>query len=327
MKQKRVGVLGATGLIGRHLIKALLSRPDVVLDGIVGSPLSVNRLYRDVWLEKEERLQTHYAPNWVALPVPDGLPLVWVGSIDALLRNPPDVVISMVPDRAGPIEDIILERGVQVISNSPYRRLSMDVPLLIPPIGDMPNLSQYIKIPNCTTIGIGMALHPIRSIIQSCPVVITTCQSVSGRGDSVYSNQQLRHLIPLTHAEESTEDYITNELSRLFPELLISVRANRIPVVLGHWVDITIVDVRDPLLLRQKWMEASTSLPIQFIEKLTPDHLDETNVLIGNLTIENRVVRCSVLVHNIMRGAVLPLLSILDSVSGIWGPNVPISLD
>ncbi|NDD66467.1 hypothetical protein EBZ35_02300 [bacterium] len=308
----RVAIVGATGLVGRHFIHHLASYPHITVSHLVGSPQSLHRSFHEVWQEKEARLVAHYAPHWAPLPAPDWLPPQSIGSIRDIIADPPDVVVSSIPDRAGDLEDLIERQHIPIVSNSPHRRLDPRVILTASP-SSSPSAHAMTKIPNCSTIALSLSLAPVLPLIDPFPMIISTFQSLSGRGDALYPHDQLRHLIPLRHADESTESHIMMELNRLFPSLRVSVSAHRIPAVVGHWIDVAVPHPLDRSSLIAMWDAAAATQPIRYVPTLHPAALDPYHVLIGNLTCHQGVTRWSILIHNIMRGAVLPLF---DSVPG-----------
>lgn len=312
MNSTRVAIVGATGLVGRHLIHHLSDYPHITISHVVGSPQSLNRPFREVWQEKESRLTAHYAPHWVPLPYPDWLPIQVIGSIRDIIASPPDLVISSIPARAGELEGLIERQLIPMVSNSPHRRLDPRVILTARPSAP-PSIQAVIKIPNCSTIALSLSLAPILSLIEPFPIIVSTFQSLSGRGDALYPHDDMRHLIPLRQSDEAIESHIIMELNRLLPSLQVSVSAHRIPAVVGHWLDIAVPHPLDRSSLVGRWEAAAATQPIRYVSELHPRELDPYHVLIGNLTCHQGVTRWSILIHNIMRGAVLPLI---ESVPG-----------
>jgi len=310
----RVAIVGATGLVGRHLIHHLSNYPHITISHLVGSPQSLNRSFREVWQEKESRLTAHYAPHWVPLPFPDWLHPQPIGSVRDIIANPPDVVISSIPKRAGELEDLIERQQIPLVSNSPHRRLDPRVVLTAAP-SSPPSAHVMTKIPNCSTIALSLALSPIMTLIEPFPVIVSTFQALSGRGDAVYPQDVMTHVIPLRQSDEAIEDHITMELNRLHPTLQLSVSAHRIPAVVGHWFDIAVPHPLDVSTLMSLWQAAALTQPIRVEAVLNPQSLSPHHVLIGNLICQQGVTRWSVLIHNIMRGAVLPLIESLPMPS------------
>jgi aspartate-semialdehyde dehydrogenase len=140
------------------------------------------------------------------------------------------------------------------------------VPLVVPEINpeDLRNHKGIIASPNCTTIGLVMALKPLQDLTPMSRVIVTTMQAVSGTGKEaieeleqqvqswqqgergelqhdVYKRQIAFNVLP--YAETFTENgYSTEELKLSaetrkimgLPELPVSMTCTRVPVFVGH---------------------------------------------------------------------------------------------
>lgn len=156
--------------------------------------------------------------------------------------------------------------GAVVIDKSSTWRMDPNVPLVVPEINaeDLRGHKGIIASPNCTTIGLVMALKPLQDLTPMSRVIVTTMQAVSGTGkeaiaeleNQVQSWQQgekgeLAHDIykrqiafnVLPYAETFTENgYSTEELKLSaetrkimgLPELPVSMTCTRVPVFVGH---------------------------------------------------------------------------------------------
>src|SRR5712692_7808556 len=115
----RVGILGATGVVGQRFIQLLEDHPQFQVTALAASDRSQGKAYAAacVWRlpgEMPERVKT--------IPVRPCSP-----PLDC------DVVFSSLPgDVAGQAEEVFARAGYPVISNSSSHRMDSDVPLLIP---------------------------------------------------------------------------------------------------------------------------------------------------------------------------------------------------
>ncbi len=240
---RKVGVLGATGMVGRRLARLLLHHPSFTLERVVGSDAAVGVAYRDVWESKEAALQEHYGRFWRAYSFPDELQGLRVTSFEELLASDCEVVFSSIPDRASELEERLLRSGRTVFSNSPYRRFDPDVDLVVPEVNAHAiGASRLIKNPNCVTSGLVIVLAALEARYGLREVVVTTYQSLSGRGDAKYAPELVHaNIYPLHASAEGTEGYIRREVKKIvggsFP---ISVTCNRTFVQEGHFVEVRV---------------------------------------------------------------------------------------
>eukprot|EP01006_Ploeotia_vitrea_P046098 TRINITY_DN66991_c2_g2_i1.p1 TRINITY_DN66991_c2_g2~~TRINITY_DN66991_c2_g2_i1.p1 ORF type:complete len:447 (-),score=38.51 TRINITY_DN66991_c2_g2_i1:1066-2367(-) len=249
----RVGILGATGLVGRACANALangkLSR-HFSIAMVAGSPGSDGKNFKSTWIEKENNLMAHYgADMWHPTEPHPNIPVsLNVVPFEEMLaaKDELDFVLSSIPARAGHLEDALLHAGHKVFSNSPYRRYDEDVPLTVLEVNgcDLPGFSEltYVKSPNCVSNGVSLVLKAIQDTFGLEAASITTFQSLSGRGDLKYSTDLVNHNVyPIGKTEENTEHYIHTELKKLFqdtPPFKVSVSCQRVFVQKGHYVDL-----------------------------------------------------------------------------------------
>ena len=158
----RLGILGATGLVGRTML-ALLDERDFPVD----EPRLLARG------RSEERTLRFRGREAAVLPV----------SAETLAGL--DVVLSAV---SNPLAEewvpVARAAGAVVVDNSSAFRYREAVPLVIPEVNgallaERPGL---IANPNCSTIGIVMALAPLARVARLLQLVVSTYQSVSGAG-------------------------------------------------------------------------------------------------------------------------------------------------
>ena len=175
-----VGILGATGMVGQHFIKFLQGNPWFDLKWLGASDRSAGKKYEDA-------MTWHLAggtPDSVAgLTVEECKP----GNAPRLLFSAMDAGV------ATEIERAFAQAGHVVVSNSRNHRMEQDVPLLVPEINPdhlklVPGQQrargwkgQIVTNPNCSTIGLVMALGPLKQF-GITKVIVTTMQAVSGAG-------------------------------------------------------------------------------------------------------------------------------------------------
>lgn len=208
-----VTVIGATGLVGQRFIALLEGHPWFVLGGIAASERNAGARYGDV-----VRWKVESAPPAAALDMRLAAPIPG----DAL---PGHIVFSALPAaEAEEIEPRFAQAGALVFSNASAYRMAPDVPLIVPEInGDhFAALAHQrerrgwpgaiVTNPNCSTIGLTLALAPLLPFGLR-RVLVTTLQAASGAGyPGVASLDLLDNVIPHIGGEEEKMESETRKI-------------------------------------------------------------------------------------------------------------------
>ncbi len=242
MKKYKVAVLGATGLVGTHIIDGLQEREFPISELI---PLASEGRDRTVRFGGEE------------IPVR-------AASFDKF--NGVDLVFNCAGNEAARIFlSQLAKKETVCIDKSTAFRLDTSVPLIIPEVNgsQMKRHQGIIASPNCLTIQLVMALWPVYCHLNLEKVVLSTYQSASGagtsalqalkrqmRGDTTAKSSSLPHSVAGNAFPEiggfvedgfSTEESkITAETQKIIEdrELPVTVTAVRIGVEVGHAVSV-----------------------------------------------------------------------------------------
>lgn len=240
----RVGILGATGMVGQRFVQMLASHPGFVVTALAASDRSQGKPYGE-------------ACTWrLAGDMP-----AFVKSMVVQAPQPPldcDVVLSSLPsDVARAAEETFAKAGYPVISNASSFRMDADVPLLIPEIN-----SEHLEVlgrqrkqrgfrdgyivtnPNCSTIIMALALAPLHARFGIEAVVATTLQAISGAGyPGVPSLDVVDNVLPFIDGEEAKMEREARKiLGRLkagaFEDasFAVSAQCHRVNVADGHVV-------------------------------------------------------------------------------------------
>ncbi|MEB3283917.1 MAG: aspartate-semialdehyde dehydrogenase [Candidatus Sericytochromatia bacterium] len=242
MSGYRVAILGATGAVGREMLKTLIAR-NFPLQSLVllASERSAGQVI------------THGDQSWaVQAASPDVF-----GEVDIVLSS-----------AGGEISEAwapaILASGCVMIDNTSVFRMRPDVPLVVPEVNPhaLDNHQGLIANPNCSTAPLVVVLHALRQLAPIERVVVSTYQSVSGAGKEAMDElraqtadvlaggvpmpQHLRHpiafnLIPaidsFTENGYTKEELkVTNESRKILedPTLRVTATAVRVPVLVCH---------------------------------------------------------------------------------------------
>jgi aspartate-semialdehyde dehydrogenase len=248
-----VGVLGATGMVGQEFVSFLRDHPWFELTWLGASDRSAGKAYREATTWRLGGETPAYVRDIVVSDsVPKGAPKLVFSSMDASV--------------ATEIEQAFAAAGHTIVSNSRNHRMDADVPLLVPEAnaGHLELLptqqkargwrGQIVTNPNCSTIVLVMALAPLKQFgIKK--VIVTTMQAVSGAGyPGVASLDILGNVVPFIGGEEPKMESETQKILGTFAgdkieplDARVSASCNRVPVVKGHTICVSVEFERKPL--------------------------------------------------------------------------------
>lgn len=268
-RKYRVGILGATGMVGQRFVQLLENHPQFEVSAVAASDRSQGKTYRE-------------ACTWRLL---GEMP----SSVRSMIVQPPappldcDLVFSSLPgDIARESEGSFAEAGYPVISNSSAFRMDEDVPLLIPEVNHdhlgllerqrsrYPSGGFIVTNPNCSTIMIALALAPLHAAfgVESC--VATTLQALSGAGyPGVASLDILDNVLPYIGGEEEKIETETIKILGRFNDsqidsapMAVSAQVHRVNVNDGHMAAVRVKLARSVELQQVRDALASfSSLP------------------------------------------------------------------
>ena len=240
----KVAVVGATGAVGREIIKTLAERAFPVDDIVaLASPRSVGQQvsFGDKTVLTVKNTETFDFAGW-----------------DLALFSPGAAVSAAHAPRAA-------AAGCIVIDNTSHFRLDPDVPLVVPEVNPQAlarhTKRRIIANPNCSTIQMVMALKPLHDRFRCRRVVVSTYQSVSGAGKEgmdelftsskgffvndtaqpqVFTKNIAYNCIP--HIDSFLDDGSTKEEWKmavetrkiLDPDIAVFATCVRVPVFIGH---------------------------------------------------------------------------------------------
>jgi len=248
-----VGILGATGAVGQRFVQLLTAHPWFEITALAASERSAGQSYVD-------------ACQWV-IPgdPPAGIADQTVLPLEPNL--PARILFSALPtDIAQEMEPSFAAAGYIVCSNASAYRSVPDVPLLIPEInGDHVALVDHqraqrgwagliVTSPNCTVTGVAMVLKPLHAAFGVRKVFMASMQATSGAGyPGVSALDILGNVVPyIPGEEEKSQQELRKLLGTLVgdrivpPDLLVSSHANRVPVLDGHTVSLSVGFDRSP---------------------------------------------------------------------------------
>ena len=243
-----VAVLGATGVVGQRLVSALDRHPWFRPAELLASERSAGRPYAE-------------AADWrLADDMPESVRELEVGLVHPEQVESPVVLSALGAEVAATIEEPLADAGHAVISNASAHRMDADVPLLIPEVNPehvrMLELQRarrggtglLVTNPNCSTIGVVLALAPLHREFGLKRVSIVTLQALSGAGlPGVPALAMTDNVIPFIGGEAEKIETEPKRLLGAFDgerfcdaEIEISARVHRVPVSDGHLASLSI---------------------------------------------------------------------------------------
>jgi aspartate-semialdehyde dehydrogenase len=253
----RVGIVGATGLVGLEMIKVLEER---------NFPISELFLFAS---ERSlgERLSFRERD----------LPVEVLGPASFETKNLDFVLFATSAGLSAEYADRAAESGAIVIDNSSHFRLFEDVPLIVPEVNPQAIHQSrgrgVIANPNCSTIQMMVVLKPLQDLSPLQRVIVSTYQSVSGAGSDAMEELHQQVLASFNHQpiepkafpyqiafncipqiDVFLENGMTKEEMKMvsesrkilgLPDLKISATAVRVSTFISHSESLN-VDLKEP---------------------------------------------------------------------------------
>jgi len=250
MQPFRVGILGATGLVGQRLVERIVGHPWFRLTGLAASDRSAGRSYGE-------------AVTWRLSSVPpEDIARLPVRRCEVRELDDCDVVLSALDTAvAREVEPRFAEAGIPVVSNSSAFRQDDSVPLLIPEVNpthlglleSRKTPGFIVTNPNCSTTGLALALAPLDRAFGVRSVVVATLQAISGAGaEGPRALDLLDNVIPYIGGEE---EKIERELGKILGRfdgsglsraaIDVSAHCHRVPTLDGHLEAVSVAFERE----------------------------------------------------------------------------------
>ncbi|MGM0499653.1 MAG: aspartate-semialdehyde dehydrogenase [Bacillota bacterium] len=329
MKKYNVAVVGATGLVGREMLKTLSQRN-----------FPINKL-KLIASERSEGEKIQFEDRELTVEiVKEG---TFEGIDIALFSAGSGVSKKIAPQ--------VKKAGGIVVDNSNAFRMDPDAPLVVPEVNgeDLKEHQQIIANPNCSTIQMVMLLKPLADKYGLKRLVINTYQAVSGAGKKAVDelleqtkaylnkeeikNENFNHQIAfnaipqidvfLDNDYTKEEMKMINECHKILhnPELPVTATCVRIPVIFGHGEslnielnsDFKIEDIKE--LFAQTKNVAVIDDPATEKYPLQIDTENNDDVLVGRIRRDNSVengINLWLTANNLRKGAALNAVQIAE---------------
>ena len=341
MKKYRVGVVGATGMVGQRFVSLLENHPWFHLEVVAASPRSAGKTY-------EEAVGGRWA---MSTPMPQvAKHLVVMNAADvAAVASKVDFVfcaVDMKKEEIRALEEAYARAECPVVSNNSANRFTPDVPMVVPEI----NADHLEIIPaqrrrlgtkrgfiavksNCSLQSYVPAMHPLMQEFGVTKALVCTYQAISGAGKTFATwPEMVDNCIPYIGGEEEKSE---QEPLKLWGKVegnrivcadgpAITAQCLRIPVSDGHMAAVFLSFAKKPTKeqILEKWANFAgpaqqlnlPSAPKQFLHyfeeadrpqtRLDRDTEKGMAVCIGRLREDTQYdYKFVCLSHNTLRGA------------------------
>jgi aspartate-semialdehyde dehydrogenase len=324
----RVGILGATGMVGQRFAQLLEGHPQFEITAMAASDRSAGKPYSEACAWKLTGKMPASVCDIVVQPI-----------------SPPldcDLVFSSLPSSvARETEEAFARAGYPVISNSSSYRMDEDVPLLIPEInadhlrlieGQRENrgfgTGFIVTNPNCAVVTFAPPLAALHRRFGVESAIVTTLQAISGAGyPGVASLDITDNVYPYIAGEEPKVETEAQKILGNFADgaikkadFTVSAQCFRVNVVDGHMASVR-VNLKETGTLEEVVEAMKTfptlelhSSPARFIEvsdepsrpqtRLDRDNGNGMTITVGRIFPDNIAdYRFVALSHNTVRGA------------------------
>ena len=246
----KVGILGATGMVGQRFISLLENHPWFEVKVVAASPRSAGKTYEDA-----------VGGRWkMDTPMPEAVKKLIVKNVNEVeaVSSEVDFVFSAVDmskDEIKAIEEAYAKTETPVVSNNSAHRWTPDVPMVVPELNPqhlaviadqkkrLGTKKGFIVVkPNCSIQSYTPALHALLEF-EPTQVVATTYQAISGAGKTFKDwPEMIDNVIPYIGGEEEKSE---QEPLRIWGHIedgkivkaqapLITCQCIRVPVTNGH---------------------------------------------------------------------------------------------
>ena len=298
MKQYKVGVVGATGMVGQRFVTLMENHPWFNLEVVAASPRSAGKTY-------EEAVGSKWA---MKTPMPESVKKMIVMDASKVEEVAAKVdfifcAVNMKKDEIRALEEAYAKAECPVVSNNSAHRFTPDVPMVVPEIN-----AQHIEIiadqrkrlgtkrgfiavkSNCSLQSYVPALHPLMADFGVDKCLVCTYQAISGAGKTFETFPEiLDNVIPYIGGEEEKSEkeplklwgHIEN--GQIVPATRPSFTAQclRVPVSDGHTAAVFVSFDKKPTKeqILEKWANFHgpaqelelPSAPKQFLHYFTED--------------------------------------------------------
>ena len=303
-KKLRVGILGATGMVGQRFISLLENHPWYEVVTVAASPRSAGKTYEEA-----------VGDRWkMKTPMPEGVKKLIVANVNEVEKVAASVdfvfsAVDMTKEEIRAIEDAYAKTETPVVSNNSAHRWTKDVPMVVPEINPehfevieaqkkrLGTTRGFVAVkPNCSIQSYAPVLTAWKEF-EPTEVVATTYQAISGAGKTFKDwPEMVENIIPYIGGEEEKSE---QEPLRIWGKVVdgeivkaespvITTQCIRVPVLDGHTAAVFVKFAKKPTkeqlidrIVNFKGLPQELELPSapkQFIQYLEEDNRPQVNL-------------------------------------------------
>lgn len=303
-KKLKVGILGATGMVGQRFISLLENHPWYEVVTVAASPRSAGKTYEEA-----------VGGRWkMTTPMPEGVKNLIVKNVNDVNEVAATVdfvfsAVDMTKDEIRAIEEAYAKAETPVVSNNSAHRWTPDVPMVIPEVNPehfaviehqkkrLKTERGFIAVkPNCSIQSYAPVLSAWKEF-EPYEVVATTYQAISGAGKTFKDwPEMVENVIPYIGGEEEKSEQeplriwgtIENGEIVKAKEPVITCQCVRVPVLNGHTAAVFVKFRKKPT--KEELIERMISFrglpqeyelpsaPKQFIQYLSDDNRPQVSL-------------------------------------------------
>ena len=214
MSKLRVGILGATGMVGQRFIALLENHPWFEVTTVAASPRSAGKTYTEAVGERWK----------MSTPMPESVKNLIVLNVNEVEKVAAEVdfvfsAVDMTKDEIKAIEEAYAKTETPVVSNNSAHRWTPAVPMVVPELNPehfdvieaqkkrLGTKRGFIVVkPNCSIQSYTPMLHALKEF-EPTVVVATTYQAISGAGKTFAEwPEMVDNVIPYIGGEEEKSE-------------------------------------------------------------------------------------------------------------------------
>ena len=272
MKNYRVGVIGATGMVGQRFLLLLENHPWFTVTALAASPRSAGKPY-EAAVEGRWAMTDPLPEKFKKMPVYDA-----VADFDTIVSKVDFVfcAVDMKKDEIRALEERYAKAECPVMSNNSAHRGTPDVPMIVPEINpehaEIVNAQRrrlgtkrgFVAVKsNCSLQSYVPALHPLREFgIEK--VLVCTYQAISGAGKTFDRwPEMIDNVIPYIGGEEEKSEqeplklfgHVKNGVIAPAEKPMFTAQCLRVPVSDGHMAAVFVSFSKKPSMdeIKARW--------------------------------------------------------------------------
>ena len=248
--KKRVGIVGATGMVGQRFITLLENHPYFEVTVLAASSRSAGKTYAEV-MENRWKMSDSIPEKYTNMKIMDAQKIDEIAPLVDFVF----CAVDMKKDEIKALEEAYAKAEIPVVSNNSANRMTPDVPMVIPEVNSehlaiiedqkkhLGTKRGFIAVkPNCSIQSYVPALTPLLCY-EPYEIVATTYQAISGAGKTFSEwPEMIDNVIPFIGGEEEKSEQeplkvwgnIENGEIVKAKEPVITTQCIRVPVTDGH---------------------------------------------------------------------------------------------